>query len=471
MKTTLKFGTSGLRGLASDLIGPEARRYVRAFLRVLQERGEVIPALYLGGDFRKSSAQIINDCIAAAAELGVKAIYCGTLPTPALAAHAIASRAPSIMVTGSHIPEDRNGLKFYSRQGEICKADEVAIAEALETETPGNYQASAEDETAAARQLYVERYADFLLPEALMGMRIGVFEHSSVARDLIVDILTSFGAEITRLGRIEGFVAVDTEALTDPVFRPLKGWVRQHGLEAIVSTDGDADRPLLIDGTGRFVRGDVLGLLTAVFVAADRVVTPVTSNSAIEDMDCFREVYRTRVGSPYVIEAMTKVLQAGGQRVIGFEANGGTLLGNNLAGDAKLARLMTRDAMLPLLGTLGLAARQKKSVAELVDGLPLRTALSDRIESISQVHSAAFLDKLRQPEAAAAYFRPNAISRMADIDGLQFWLESRTMIHYRASGNAPELRCYVEADNRAAAENALEWGLDAALHALKKIGA
>lgn len=44
---------------------------------------------------------------------------------------------------------------------------------------------------------------------------------------------------------------------------------------------------------------------------------------------------------------------------------------------------------------------------------------------------------------------------MADIDGVQFWLEGGTMIHYRASGNAPEQSCYVEANNRAAAEYAL----------------
>lgn len=257
VKPSLKFGTSGLRGLATDLIGPEARRYVRAFLRALQDRGELVPGLYLGGDFRESSAQIIEDCVAAAAELGIKAICCGTLPTPALAMHAMAASAPSIMVTGSHIPQDRNGLKFYTRLGEISKADEAAIVKGLEAATPGNYRAFAEDEAAAARQRYVVRYSDFLPRGALQGMRIGVFEHSSVARDLLVEILASFGAEITRLGRIDGFIAVDTEALSDPVLQQLEGWVRQHKLDAIFSTDGDADRPLMIDGTGRGDTGHI----------------------------------------------------------------------------------------------------------------------------------------------------------------------------------------------------------------------
>ncbi len=78
----------------------------------------------------------------------------------------------------------------------------------------------------------------------------------------------------------------------------------QHKLDAIVSTDGDADRPLVIDGTGEFLRGDVLGMIAARFLGADRVVTPVTSNSAIEGVGWFGRVDRTKVGSPFVIEGM-----------------------------------------------------------------------------------------------------------------------------------------------------------------------
>lgn len=117
MAMSLKFGTSGLRGLSTELAGAEARRYVTAFLHVLAERGEPLPSLYLGRDFRVSSPAILRDCAAAAAALGIKVIDCGAIPTPALAAHAIAVNAASIMVTGSHIPQDRNGLKFYTRRG------------------------------------------------------------------------------------------------------------------------------------------------------------------------------------------------------------------------------------------------------------------------------------------------------------------------------------------------------------------
>ncbi len=462
MTSGLSFGTSGLRGLAAELIGPEARRYVRAFLQGLVERGEAAQALYLGCDFRDSSPQIIRDCAAAAAEFGVKAVFCGTIPTPALAAHAMAAGAPSIMVTGSHIPQDRNGLKFYTPHGEISKADEAAIVKALAPATPGDYAAPMADEAEAARQRYRARYAEFLSPGALAGKRIGVFEHSSVARDLLAEILRFFGADVVPLGRVNGFVAVDTEAFGDPIFAPLAEWVRDHQLDAVVSTDGDADRPLLMDNEGHFVRGDVLGLLTARFIEADSVVTPVTSNTAIEATGYFSEVLRTRVGSPYVIEAMEGLVEHEGQRVIGFEANGGTLLGSDLSGSTTLGRLMTRDAVLPLLGALGLASRHGMSISDLVANLPLRAAMSNRLENVPQEASRAFLARLGTTESAAEFFAPRKIIRSAAIDGLQFWLEDGSMIHYRASGNAPELRCYVEADSREQAERALEWGLAAA---------
>src|SRR5690606_11288159 len=98
---------------------------------------------------------------------------------------------------------------------------------------------------------------------ALTGRRIGVFEHSTVARDMLGTVLRAFGADVVSLGRIDGFVPVDTEAFGDPVFGPVRGWIEQYGLDALVSSDGDGDRPLVVDETGQFVRGDVLGLLSA----------------------------------------------------------------------------------------------------------------------------------------------------------------------------------------------------------------
>ncbi len=295
--SSLKFGTSGLRGLAVDLEGQAARRYCAAFLRHLEQSGQAEhKRVYLGRDFRPSSPVVLNDCAIAIESAGLEPVDCGTLPTPALALYAMASGSPSIMITGSHIPADRNGLKFYTAAGEISKSDEAGILACLTPDDLADRVVAPVDEAAAAAERYIARYLDQLPPRALKGMRIGVFEHSTVARDLLGKIIGHFGAELVSLGRIEGFVPVDTEAFSDKVFEPLPNWIREHELDAVVSADGDGDRPLLMDGKATFVRGDTLGLIAARFLGAQTVVTPVTSNSAIEKTGFFRRVIRTRWG-------------------------------------------------------------------------------------------------------------------------------------------------------------------------------
>lgn len=459
--SSLKFGTSGLRGLAAELEGQQARRYTAAFLRhAANLPGPRGARVFLGRDFRQSSPAIVADCATAVAAAGLEPVDCGAIPTPALALHAMASGCAAIMVTGSHIPADRNGLKFYLPSGEISKGDEAGILAALREDAIPDLAGDMADEAEAAEVRYFERFAALLPPAALAGWRIGVFEHSTVARDLLTRILGHFGAQVVSLDRREGFVAVDTEAFGDAVFAPLAGWVAQYRLDAIVSADGDGDRPLLMDRHGQFVRGDVLGLLAAQCLGADSVVTPVTSNSAIERTGFFRNVIRTRVGSPYVVEGM----QAASGAVIGFEANGGTFVGEGVrVGGLALAPLATRDAVLPILCALGLAARQGKAVDELVATLPLQHALADRLQDVPSERSAAFLRRLASDEAyAQQLFAPHGIASLSDIDGLQFRTLSGDMVHFRASGNAPELRCYVEGSTPEIARKLLAWGMDVA---------
>jgi phosphomannomutase len=450
-----------LRGLAVELEGQAARQYTAAFLRHLQS----VKALgggkvFLGRDFRPSSPQIAQDCAVAIAQFGLEPVDCGTLPTPALALDAMSAGCAAIMVTGSHIPVDRNGLKFYLPSGEISKADEAGIVAALRNETIEDRALSVANGADEATERYFQRFADLLPGTALAGQRIGLFEHSTVARDLLGRILRRAGAEVVSLGRIDGFVAVDTEAFNDAVFHPLKEWLASEKLDAIVSADGDGDRPLLMDGEGEFVRGDVLGLLTARFLGARTVVTPVTSNSAIERTGYFANVVRTKVGSPYVVAAMEQAHDA----VVGFEANGGTFVGEGVSIQGKpLAALPTRDAVLPLLCVLGLAAEQGKTVSQLVADLPLQIAMADRIQNIPSERSSAFLDRMEIDESfAQAFFGDQGITSLSAIDGLQFRTISGDMVHFRASGNAPELRCYVESSTADQAKSLLGWAMAAA---------
>lgn len=451
---SLKFGTSGVRGLVVDLEGQPARRYVTAFLRHLKTSGQMTGGRVLVGyDLRPSSPAIAEDCLAAIVAAGFEPVDCGAVPTPALALQAMTTESAAVMITGSHIPADRNGLKFYKPAGEVSKADEAGIVAALSDVAVPDYDESVLDENEETLEAYRDRCVDLLPIGALEGLKVGIFEHSTVSRELMGEILAALGAQVVSLGRSDVFVPVDTEAFSDALFAPLPGWVREHELDAIISADGDADRPLVMDGSGNFVRGDALGLLAAQFLSAKTVVTPVTSNSAIERTGYFDQVIRTRVGSPFVVAEMEKA-----EKVVGFEANGGTFVGKGF----ELTALPTRDAILPVIAALGLAAAEKISVAELVARLPLQVAVADRLQEVPADRSGPFLERLQRDGAyAAEVFAPHEIADVNAIDGLQFHLKSGETVHFRASGNAPELRSYVEAGTAERAKELLAWSMGA----------
>ncbi len=467
IQSDLKFGTSGVRGRVTDLCGPPAFTYTLAFARMLLARGEVTAGdtVFLGQDLRPSSPEIARICAAAIEAAGLTPRDCGALPTPALAAHAMAKKRPAIMVTGSHIPDDRNGLKFYRAGGEIDKADEAEISRLQSTlATAGAHSLAPRRPVATdadALRAYRAVFAGFFGAEALAGLTVGVYQHSSVARDLLMDLLQALGAKAVALGRSETFVPVDTEALRPEDVALARAWAADGAFDAIVSTDGDADRPLVADETGVFLRGDLLGTMTARTLGATTVVTPVTSNSALESHGGFDSVVRTRVGSPYVIAGM---VQAGDTQVAGFEANGGFLLGWTVTRGARsLPALLTRDAVLPILAALASMRAAGTPLSELAAGYAFKAVASDRLKDVAQSHSAALLTRLAEDEAfaQALFGELGGVAGVNRSDGLRFTLGNGETVHFRASGNAPELRCYVEADDAERAAARLAWGLAA----------
>jgi len=115
-------------------------------------------------------------------------------------------------------------------------ADEAGIVGAWRQDLVPDWAGTVANETAAARERYFNRLADLLPEGALSGLRIGVFEHSTVARDLLTRTLRHFGAETVALDRREAFVAVDTESFGDAVFAPLAEWVTLYALDEIQDT-------------------------------------------------------------------------------------------------------------------------------------------------------------------------------------------------------------------------------------------
>jgi len=467
----VKFGTSGARGLADAMTDRVCYAYTLGFLQYLQQQGELHPGdeVAIAGDLRPSTPRIMAAVALAIQDLRLLAVNCGFIPTPALALYGIGRGIPSIMVTGSHIPDDRNGIKFYQAAGEILKPDEEGIRrqQVIIPDSRFDHRGACRVALqmppldATAGQRYRQRYLDFFAGDALSGLRVGLYEHSSVARDLLGEILQGLGAEVIRLGRSDRFIPVDTEAVRPQDVQLARDWASEQRLDALASTDGDGDRPLVGDEKGNWLRGDVVGVLCARYLGIEYMATPVSSNSAVEKCGWFKQVDRTRIGSPYVIAAMQAALEGGASCVAGYEANGGFLTGSDLhRAGVTLTALPTRDAVIVILALLAMARRQGIPVSGLPRLLPPRFTSSGRLQAFPGEISRQRIAALHSGDAAvdrraieALFGEPfGTVATLDDTDGLRITFGSDEVVHLRPSGNAPELRCYNEADSQQRAD-------------------
>jgi len=530
----LAFGTSGLRGLVADLSQLEAYLNTRGFLHYLLRRRRVQKGdpVYCAGDLRPSTdrfvpeqggrGEILQAVIRAVKDSGLHAEYLGKIPSPALMYFAGRRRAASVMVTGSHIPFERNGIKYNTPTGEVLKNEEAPILAAVAAARCTEYSCPAGEslfdargmlkpelrqplppESPDGRDEYLRRYLGAFPSGILAGARVLVWQHSAVGRDLLAEVLRALGAEVVPAGRSETFVPIDTEAVDDSLLRAvqalLDGATAGGGaaFDAVVSTDGDGDRPLLLaveGGRVRFLPGDLLGLLTADFLGARAVTVPVNASDAVDQFFGERGVTprHTRIGSPYVIAAL---------REVGWEGNGGflTAVPMRVPAGGVLEPLATRDALLPILSVLAASRRPGLSVSALLDRLPRRFGRSallrpfprERFQRIAAAFApprAGILEARFQKgqvavntgKGAPRVLRKGALAeglrrirrRLGEaftpqegfapvawvswLDGLRVGFEDGQIAHLRASGNAPELRVYAVAGSQEAADRVVE---------------
>jgi len=451
----------------------------------------------VSGDLRSSTSRIIRAVNHAILDMGMMPLDCGRFATPTLALFAMTKQIPGIMVTGSHIPADRNGIKFFLPNGEITKHDEqrirsqeVEISDDKFLET-GQFCAMSvpclvETDQGGAAHDYFARYLDAFPSGLLDGMRLGLYEHSAVGCELLGDLYESLGAEVLRLGRSTTFVPIDTESLPPPVQHRTALWSAMYRLGAILSTDGDSDRPLVFDENGRWICGDIIAILAAWLLRAQTVVTPVTTSGTLERSGLFQNIIRTKVGSPYVVEAMRQAVAAGHDRVVGFEPNGGFLIGTPfpmqwLAAELRLPTpknttiipLPTRDPAIVHLAVLALAKLHGVPLSKLAAMLPPCHKLTDRIPDYPTDVSSRMLQHLAEKngEASSAIAKHfgelfNTVDCAAPasvdlLDGVRMTFDQGEIIHLRASGNAPEFRCYVEASSAERSRELLHFALTA----------
>lgn len=466
----LRFGTSGIRGLVSEMTDRECFLYTTAFCEYLKALGKR-RAVALAGDLRSSTPRIMNAVACAARHAGFTVVHCGSVPTPAVTLFGMQRGMASMMVTGSHIPDDRNGIKFNMPEGEVGKRDEAKISDLTATlratgaiDTGFNPDGSLceraddlGDATDDCADAFVDRFVGALPADALKGLKVVLYEQSAVGRDLLSRVLGELGAEVIAVARAGQFIPVDTEAVSNP--EQLRAWVVEHRADALISTDGDSDRPLVVNERGDIIRGDVLGVLVADLLRATWVSTPVSCNQVVDLCQKFTTVFRTRVGSPFVIEGIQKGLQQGVTCAVGYEANGGFLTGTavTIPGARRpLSPLPTRDAFLPILTILAACKQQRLPLSALQSRLPARATWSGLLRECPQEESTSMMKQASDdPEGFwRLHFKAlGALGSCDQTDGIRYTFgEESRVIHIRPSGNAPEFRCYTEAASEQAAK-------------------
>jgi phosphomannomutase len=537
---TLQFGTSGRRGLLIHLSQLEIFINALAELEYLQSLPLAEGGIVRGEDFffaydlRPSSSRFIDGEprrgeIAQAVErairtAGMRPVNLGRIPTPALTYYAVSRGKGSIMVTGSHIPFDRNGYKTNTSRGELLKQHEQPINEKVREVREKLYGQSFADslfdehgqfkaghlelsaESGEAATAYIKRYADFFGAESLKGLRLLVYQHSAVGRDLVVEILRELGAEVVVAGRSETFVPIDTENINAEQLTVIQTLfdetVAKHGrIDAVVSTDGDSDRPLILGvdpetSAVRFFGGDLVGMITAEYLGADAAVVPISCNDGI-DRGALKDITepKTRIGSPFVIAGMEAARARGKKAVCGWEANGGFLTGSDILRNGKtLKALPTRDAVLPILAVLCAGREQGLGLTELFASLPKRYSRAALLKQFPRSVGLEIVKRFSpsEPAIGEVRFSPDgtsvlstdgrkletadvevpkldtirreftgfftadlgfgAITTLNFIDGVRIRFDNGDVAHLRPSGNADELRIYAVADTQARAD-------------------
>jgi phosphomannomutase len=235
-----------------------------------------------------------------------------------------------------------------------------------------------------------------------------------------------------------------------------KTWAREYNFDSIISTDGDSDRPLIADEKGNWIRGDIAGILCAKQLGANSVVAPISCNTALEKCGYFSDIRRTRIGSPYVISDMLEAAGEDDKTVVGYEANGGFLIQSDINRNGRtLKALPTRDAVIVLLSILSMSTKEGKTISELFSSLPQRYTASDRLKDFPDEKSEAILNFFTTGRSEGDKERIEVVFgdlcgdlvKIDRTDGIRMTFANQEVIHLRPSGNAPEFRCYNEAES------------------------
>ena len=441
------FGTDGVRGVAGDelTVSLALNLSVAAAAvlgRVEAGHGEAghgaRPVAVVGRDPRASGEFLEAAVVAGLASAGVDVLRLGVIPTPGVAYLTGALNASfGVVISASHNPAADNGIKFFGPGGvKLPDATEDAI-EARTVEAQAQAQAAAQVQpthgfgrVSDARAVH-ELYLDHLLatlPEQpqppLAGLRIVADCAHGAAYLIAPQALRRAGAEVITIGDEPDGLNIN-EGCGSTALGALSAAVLEHGADAGIAYDGDADRCLAVDADGQPLDGDQImtvlatGLKEAGRLAGDAVVVTVMSNQGfhVAMRDAGIAVIETPVGDKHVSAAMRD-----GGYVLGGEQSGHIIM---------LEHGTTGDGVLTSLQLLAAVNRH---------GVPLAAA-AKMMPKYPQVLVNVPGDASRLgPRTDAAVRRAEA-----ELGG-----DGRVLV--RPSGTEPKIRLMVQARDAALAE-------------------
>jgi len=349
------FGTDGVRGRANTYpmtveVAMRLGAAVGRFFRQDKKEHRVV----IGKDTRRSGYMLENALTAGLTSTGMNVFLVGPVPTPAVGLLTHSMRADlGVMISASHNPHEDNGIKFFGPDGfKLSDEAETAIERILRGDIelcqPENIGRATRIDDGRGR--YVE-YAKTTFPYRgrLSGLKVVVDCANGAAYKAAPDVLWELGAEVVTVGvSPNGFNINDGCGSTNPALAAQT--VLQHGADVGICLDGDADRVMIIDETGKVADGDqIMGLIAARWAHEGRLVggtlvTTVMSNLGLEKFLASRgiKMRRTNVGDRYVVEAM----RAGGFNLGGEQSGHIVMTDFATTGDGLIAGLQFLAAMV-----------------------------------------------------------------------------------------------------------------------------
>ena len=351
------FGTDGIRGTANiDPMTAETALKVGMAAGRIFTRGAHRHTVVIGKDTRLSGYMLEPAMAAGFIAMGMDVIFAGPMPTPAVAMLTRSLRADlGVMISASHNPFHDNGIKLFGPDG-YKLSDE--IEEQIESMIEAEMQSALADSDKLGRAKRLDdvegRYIEFVkntFPRGLRldGLKIVVDCANGAAYKVAPAALWELGADVVTYGvEPDGFNINKYCGSTDT--RTMCRMVREHGADIGIALDGDADRVLVADETGKLIDGDQL-MATVVEswhrdgrLTGGGVVATVMSNLGLEHyvQGLGLDLVRTQVGDRYVVEHM----RANGFNVGGEQSGHIVLSEYTTTGDGLIAGLEVLSAMV-----------------------------------------------------------------------------------------------------------------------------